>query len=103
MNLFETIRALAAEIGSDVTLTVPLVFARIAQAGPDGMLQASIQRELNLPPAVLTRAVQTLVTLDLVAQTIDAADGRHRVLRITDKGAKLAGGTLPLPPKLSHA
>ena len=57
-----------------------------------------MQRELDLRPAVLTRTVQTLSALHygnakdglgLIARTIVGLDGRHRTLRLTEKGEAL--------------
>lgn len=86
MNLFRSVAEIAEAIGRDSTMTMALVFTRVANAGSGGMLQATVQRELRIPPAVLTRTVQTLSGLGLISRSIDNADGRHHVLRITDKG-----------------
>jgi DNA-binding MarR family transcriptional regulator len=86
---------LTTVIGRDSPLTLALVFTRVAIAGPEGVLQATVERELKLPSAVLTRSVQTLSGLhygkskpglDLITRTIDSADCRHRILRLTEKG-----------------
>lgn len=99
---FKLMTELTAVIGRDSPLTLALVFTRVAIAGPEGVLQATVERELKLPSAVLTRSVQTLSGLhygknkpglDLITRTIDDADGRHRILRLTAKGtAALSGG-----------
>jgi DNA-binding MarR family transcriptional regulator len=86
MNLFRSVAEIAGAIGRDSTMTTALVFTRVANSGSSGMLQATVQRELGIPPAVLTRAVQTLSKLGLISRGIDSADGRHHVLRLTDKG-----------------
>jgi DNA-binding MarR family transcriptional regulator len=92
---FKLVQDLTAAIGRDSPLTLALVFARIAIAGPEGVLQATVERELKLPSAVLTRSVQTLSGLHygknkpglgLITRTIDSADGRHRILWLTEKG-----------------
>ena len=96
-NTFKTVTELAAMIGRSSTLTTALVFTRIAMDGSAGMLHATVQRELGIPPAVLTRCVQTLSSLGLISRGIDIADGRHHVLRITDKGrASLAAARADL-------
>jgi DNA-binding MarR family transcriptional regulator len=86
MSLFRSVTGLAGAIGRDATITVALVFTRVSTAGTSGVLQATVQRELDIPPAVLTRRVQTLSSLGLISRGIDSTDGRHHVLRITDKG-----------------
>lgn len=94
-RIYRLVTELTAAIGRDSPLTLALVFSRVAVAGSEGILQATVQRELNLSPAVLTRSVQTLSGLhygknkpglDLIARTIDTADCRHHVLRLTEKG-----------------
>jgi DNA-binding MarR family transcriptional regulator len=91
-------QALTAGIGRDLPLTIALVFSRIAAAGDSGVLQATVQRELDLSPAGLTRSVQTLSSLHygkardglgLIARTIDGPDRRHKTLRLTAKGEEL--------------
>jgi DNA-binding MarR family transcriptional regulator len=86
LNLFRSVAEIAEAIGRDSTMTMALVFTRIANNGSEGMLQATVQRELGISPAVLTRAVQTLSGLGLISRSIDSADGRHHVLRLTEKG-----------------
>jgi DNA-binding MarR family transcriptional regulator len=97
--IFKTVAALAAAIGRDYPITIALVFARVAATGDSGVLQVTAQRELNLSAAVLTRTVQTLSALHygkqrdglgLIERTIDGLDGRHRTLRLTEKGKALA-------------
>jgi DNA-binding MarR family transcriptional regulator len=98
MTIFKAIAALAAAIGRDYPITLALVFSRVAAAGDSGVLQATVQRELDLAPAVLTRSVQTLSHLHfakakpglgLIERTIDRSDQRHKTLRLTDKGKSL--------------
>jgi len=91
MNLFRSVAEIAEAIGRDSTMTLALVFTRVANAGTEGALQATVQRELGIPAAVLTRAVQTLSGRGLISRTIDSTDGRHHVLRITDKGQAALG------------
>jgi len=99
---------LTAQLDRDSPITVALVYARVAVAGPQGVLQATLARELKLPESVVTRAVQALSRgnpanqrpgLELIAQTFDSADSRHRVLRLTEKGIALA---LSLEAPLLH-
>jgi DNA-binding MarR family transcriptional regulator len=91
VNLFRSVAEIAGAIGRDSTMTTALVFTHVANAGSEGVLQATVQRELGIPPAVLTRTVQTLSKLRLISRSIDNADGRHHVLRITDKGRAALG------------
>jgi DNA-binding MarR family transcriptional regulator len=108
--IFKLVQDLTAAIGRDSPLTLALVFARVAIAGPEGVLQATVERELKLPSAVLTRAVQTLSGLhygknkpglDLITRTIDNADGRHRVLRLTERGCAIVQ-SLKAAPSREH-
>lgn len=100
-RIFKLVAELTAAIGRDSPLTLALVFARVAIAGTEGVLQATVERELKLPSAVLTRSVQTLSGLhyqknkpglDLITRTIDNADCRHRILRLTERGRSLVSG-----------
>ena len=104
--LWAVLSTLAEYIDRDSPITLLLVFGRIAAAGPTGVLQATVQRELGLPDSVLTRAVKALSGgntakgrsgYGLITQTLDYADTRHRVLRITDKGAELLQRAYPTP------
>lgn len=88
-TFFKTVATLADGIGRGSALTVAVVFARVGSAGSSGLLQSSIQRELKLAPAVMTKTVQTLSALDLINRSIDNTDSRHRVLRLTEKGQAL--------------
>jgi DNA-binding MarR family transcriptional regulator len=99
VSIFNLVAALAAGIGRDYPITLALVFTRVAAAGDSGVLQATVARELDLSPAVLTRSVQTLSHLHfskqrnglgLIERTIDGPDGRHKTLRLTEKGEALA-------------
>jgi DNA-binding MarR family transcriptional regulator len=85
-KLFRSVAEIAEAIGRDSTMTMALVFTRVVNAGSEGMLQATVQRELGIPPAVLTRVVQTLAGRGLISRSIDSTDGRHHILRITEKG-----------------
>jgi DNA-binding MarR family transcriptional regulator len=86
MSLFRSVAEIAEAIGRDSTITLALVFTRVANNGSEGTLQATVQRELDLSPAVLSRCAQTLSGLGLISRSIDSADGRHHVLRLTEKG-----------------
>jgi DNA-binding MarR family transcriptional regulator len=97
MNLFRSVAEIAEAIGRDSTMTLALVFTRVANAGSEGLLQATVQRELDISPAVLTRAVQALVSLGLISRSIDNADGRHHILRITGKGSAVLRAEPPSP------
>jgi DNA-binding MarR family transcriptional regulator len=97
-TLLRVITVIAEAVGRDSSLTLALVFARVAAAGPSGVLQVTVQRELGLTDSVLTRSVQTLSNLhygkqraglDLIYREIDSADCRHRILRATPKGVEL--------------
>lgn len=103
--MFRFMKAITEGIDRDFPITLALIFSRVAAAGDAGVLQATVQRELDLPPAVLTRSVQTLSAshfakqregLGLIARTIDSADGRHRTLRLTAKGDALAASASKL-------
>lgn len=103
-SIFKLVAEITEAIGRDSPLTLALVFTRVAMAGPEGVLQATVERELKLPSAVLTRSVQTLSGLHygknkpglgLIARTIDNADCRHRILRVTEKGQSLQAALLP--------
>jgi DNA-binding MarR family transcriptional regulator len=102
-GVFKLVAELTAAIGRDSPMTLALVFARVAVSGSEGVLQATVERELKLPPAVLTRSVQTLSGLhygknkpglDLISRSIDDADCRHRILRLTAKGQSLQAALL---------
>jgi DNA-binding MarR family transcriptional regulator len=97
--IFKTVAEIAGAIGRDSTMTTALVFTRVANAGSEGTLQATVQRELGIPPAVLTRAVQTLSGRGLISRGIDSSDGRHHILRLTDNG-RAALGPPPSPTTL---
>lgn len=95
---YKLVSALASEIDRDSPLTLSLVFTRIAAAGPAGIFQNTVQRELGLTSACMSRAVQSLsdVTkgkqgLDLIYRSMDfARDGRQHILQLTTKGRELA-------------
>jgi DNA-binding MarR family transcriptional regulator len=102
MKLFNVVRELSGVIDREFPITVALVFLRVAEAGPEGVLQATVMRELRLPESVLTRIVQSLSDgkqlkpgLGLITRAIDSADGRHRILRVTTKGEALARAAEP--------
>ena len=99
LSLFRSVAEVAGAIGRDSTITLALVFTRVAHNGSEGVFQATVQRELDISPAVLTRCVQTLSGLGLISRSIDSTDGRHHVLRITDKGQAALGlrGTTVAP------
>jgi DNA-binding MarR family transcriptional regulator len=99
LAMYRFMKALSQGIDRDFPITLALVFSRVVAAGDSGVLQATVQRELDLPSAVLTRSVQTLSSLHygkareglgLIARSIDGPDGRHRTLRLTEKGEALA-------------
>ncbi len=91
------IRAFADEMGNDVTVTLPMVFLRVAQAGAEGVDHGQLQADLKLGSSSASRAVQTLGDVhynkndpgyQLVERGFDAKDNRRRVLRLTAKGEK---------------
>lgn len=94
-SVFKMMANLAAVIGRDSSLTIALVLVRVAAAGDSGVLQATLQRELDISGAALSRSVQTLSDLrygkskpglGLIARTLDDVDGRHHVLKLTKQG-----------------
>jgi DNA-binding MarR family transcriptional regulator len=99
-SAYRLISALADSIDRDSPLTIALVFSRIAAAGPSGVFQATVQRELGLTAASMTRSLQTLSDghhtkakpgLGLISRQMDfARDGRQHILQLTDKGRQLA-------------
>ena len=97
-SAYRLMSALAGYIDRDSPLTIALVFSRVAAAGPSGIFQAAVQRELGLTSACMSRAVQSLsdVThgkcgLDLIYRSMDfARDGRSHILQLTAKGRELA-------------
>jgi DNA-binding MarR family transcriptional regulator len=96
-RVFETISALTNTISRESPLTIALVFSRIAAAGPAGIFQNQVQRELDLTPATMTRALQALSEgktkpgLGLISREMDfARDGRQHLLKLTPKGRELA-------------
>jgi len=96
-SVFEVISALSTGINRDSPITLALVFSRIASAGPAGVFQNQVQRELELTAATMTRALQTLSEgkwkpgLGLISREMDfARDGRQHVLKLTPKGRELA-------------
>lgn len=86
---FRVVAGLAAAVGRDAPVTVALVFARIGAAGPSGVLQATLARELRVSDAALSRALRALEVRGVVSTMPDPADGRHRIVRVTDKGAEV--------------
>jgi DNA-binding MarR family transcriptional regulator len=99
-SAYRLISAFATEIDRDSPITLCLVFARVAAAGPSGIFQAAVQRELGLSAMSITRAVQTLSDvhyskkkpgLGLISRNMDfATDARQHILQLTDKGRALA-------------
>jgi hypothetical protein len=96
--LLKTMNALTGSIHRDYPLTLALVFSRVAASGPQGVLMPTLQRDLKLSSAQLTRSVQTLSTLhygkkipglDLIDVSSDVGNAQYRVLRLTAKGAAL--------------
>jgi DNA-binding MarR family transcriptional regulator len=97
---YKLISVLADEIDRDSPITIALVFSRIAAAGPAGIFQNQVQRELGLTATSMTRALQTLSDghhtkakpgLGLISRQMDfARDGRHHILQLTPKGKELA-------------
>jgi DNA-binding MarR family transcriptional regulator len=109
-SAYRLLSVLAAEIDRDSPLTLSLVFARVAAAGPSGIFQAAVQRELGLTSACMSRAVKSLsdVTkskhgLGLINRSMDfARDGRAHILQLTAKGRELAqAGVTAISP--AHA
>jgi DNA-binding MarR family transcriptional regulator len=100
ISAYRLISALADSIDRDSPITIALVFSRVAAAGPSGIFQATVQKELRLTAASMTRAVQTLSDLHytkakpglgLISREMDfARDGRTHVLQLTAKGRELA-------------
>lgn len=97
-SLFKIMDRLTGVIHRDRPLTLALVFSRVAASGPSGVLMTSVQRDLRLTPAQMTRTVQTLSTLhyrkktpglDLLEVSNDTGNARYRLLRLTNKGAEL--------------
>lgn len=93
------LKSLADEMDRDTTLTLPLVFLRIAQAGSEGVDQGQVMRDLKIDASSMTRTVQSLGEvhylkkrpgLGLVERAFDAADNRLRTLRLTPKGERFA-------------
>ncbi|MFN6979465.1 MAG: MarR family winged helix-turn-helix transcriptional regulator, partial [Gemmobacter sp.] len=86
------------KVGPDATaydalsLTDTAIVARLAKAqiAAHPVIQKDIAEALHLPKTTVTSAVKRLVARGLVAQGI-GADGRARVLRLTDRGMALAG------------
>ena len=99
-SAYRLMSALASSIDRDSPITIALVFSRVAAAGPSGVFQATVQRELGLTAASMTRALQTLSDghhskakpgLGLISRQMDfAGDGRQHILQLTDKGRTLA-------------
>jgi DNA-binding MarR family transcriptional regulator len=97
---YNLISTLADSIDRDSPLTIALVFSRVAASGPAGIFQATVQRELGLTAASMTRALQTLSDghhtkakpgLELITRQMDfARDGRQHILKLTAKGRELA-------------
>jgi DNA-binding MarR family transcriptional regulator len=87
--LFNALSTLAKALNQNSPITTALVLAKIAQAGTAGVFRSTVQRELDIPPAVLTRTIQALVDKGLVSRSIDNADLRHRILTLTEGGQSL--------------
>jgi DNA-binding MarR family transcriptional regulator len=109
-SIFRLMKELSACIGQDLPMTIALVFSRIAAAGTEGVLQATVQRELALSGAAMSRSVQTLSVLhwektlpglDLIARSFDSRDCRQRVLRLTAKGEALVAKVTEAAPRCS--
>jgi DNA-binding MarR family transcriptional regulator len=97
-SAYRLISALATKIDRDSPLTLCLVFSCIAAAGPAGVFQNQVQKELGLTSACMSRAVQSLTDvtngkrgLDLIYRSMDfSRDGRSHILQLTEKGRALA-------------
>jgi DNA-binding MarR family transcriptional regulator len=98
-STFTVVKALSTGIHRDFPITLALIYARVVDAGPEGILQSQVGRELGLSRAALTRNVQTLGKLHfgklrqglgLVQPTSDPTDSRQRILRLTDRGEALS-------------
>ena len=70
--------------GSEFTLTETRVLLELRMREPH--VAVDIARDLGLDPAYLTRILRKFDRLDLVDSSPDEADGRRRLLRLTDKG-----------------
>jgi DNA-binding MarR family transcriptional regulator len=99
-SCYKLVSALANSIDREMPITIALVFSRVAAAGPSGIFQATVQRELGLTATSMTRAIQTLSEghhtkakpgLGLISRNMDfAVDGRQHILQLTEKGRELA-------------
>jgi DNA-binding MarR family transcriptional regulator len=99
-SAYRLVSALAHSIDREMPITIALVFSRVAAAGPSGIFQNTVQRELGLTPTSMTRAIQTLSEghhskakpgLGLISRCWDfAKDGRQHILMLTQKGQELA-------------
>lgn len=57
---------------------------RLLQSGP--LSPGDVARELNLPPANVSRAVRRLEERELIERSVDPTDQRRAVLRLTPEG-----------------
>lgn len=77
----------AAAVGDVVTL--PQLRILVMVAGGRGPYLSAVVEGLGIPPFDATRAVEALVTAELLARRDDPTERRHIVLELTPKGQEL--------------
>ena len=96
--LNKIVNILNAEMDREMPMTQVTVFARIAAAGDAGIDQGTLQDDLQMSSASMSRTVQALSPihyfkdrpgLNVVERIFDPQDNRKRALRLNAKGQRL--------------
>lgn len=97
-KLSHVIQTMTEELDRDAPITQLLAFLMVATAGPAGISQTTVQKQLKLSTAAISRTVQALSDVHyykdragfgLVERIIDPTDNRFRTLKLTPNGEKL--------------
>lgn len=88
------------ENGHDLPLTEARVFARIQ---PEGSRMSELAEAAQLTKQTLTSIVDRLERAGYVARSTDPADGRARLVTITDKGRELVDLSIPVVAEVEAA
>ena len=85
---YDTISRISEAVGAaGMSHVAVLILSRVAASGEAGIFQQSVQRELELSPATMTRHLHRLVIARLVIQSSDfQRDGRPSLLKLTHAG-----------------
>ncbi len=88
------------ENGHDLPLSEARVFARIQ---PEGSRMSELAEAAQLTKQTLTSIVDRLERAGYVARRPDPADGRARLVTITDKGRELVDLSIPVVAEVEAA